>query len=580
MSIQSRPELLPSHRGRYRSILWFFGRGVAHLVFWDLLLGRLFKRAVRRSRPQRLRRLSRRFRELAVEMGGVMIKLGQFLSARVDVLPREVTEELAGLQDEVPAAPLADVEAVLEAEFGRPESHFTYFEPEPMAAASLGQAHRARLAAAGDGRQPAEVIVKVQRPEIEGLVQTDLAALRVVARWMMRYRPIRRRADVPALMEQFAGTLYEELDYELEAANAERFAEMFAGQQGVRIPRVYRDHSTARVLVLEDVSGIKITDLNALDAAGVDRRQVAERLLDLYFQQIFKEGFFHADPHPGNLFVLPRPAKSANGRPGGADGAPPEEAPSPDSRPFDISFVDFGMAGRIEELMGSNLRRVLVSISERDAKGLTDAYNDLGFFLPGADLERISQAQERVLNQIWGRNLMELSRPDPELVQDIGREFRDVLFEFPFQVPVDFIFLGRTLGLLSGLASLLDPDINPWRLAERYGREMVARRERWQMSREAIGHYLRQALLLPAQAQRVLEAAEQGRLRLQLAPDRATQRRMERIERHLGRPNWSVLAAALVLAGTFLYVNGEGLLAGLAWLAGAFFIALSLARAE
>jgi predicted unusual protein kinase regulating ubiquinone biosynthesis (AarF/ABC1/UbiB family) len=201
-------------RGRYRKILWFFGRVVLHLVWWDLIVGRVFKKRVRGSRPSRFRRMSRSFRELAIEMGGVQIKLGQFLSSRVDVLPPEVTEELAGLQDEVPPVSFSEISAVLRDELGDPSDHFAFLDPTPLAAASLGQAHRARLHGS-NGHQP-EVVVKVQRPGIAVIVQTDLAALRVVARWAMRYRPIRKRADVPALMDEFAETLWEELDYDLE----------------------------------------------------------------------------------------------------------------------------------------------------------------------------------------------------------------------------------------------------------------------------------------------------------------------------------------------------------------------------
>jgi predicted unusual protein kinase regulating ubiquinone biosynthesis (AarF/ABC1/UbiB family) len=557
--IDSHEELIA---GRYRQILWFFARVIFHLVWWDLLVGRIFREAVRRSRPRRLRRMSRRFRMLAVEMGGVLIKLGQFLSSRVDVLPPEITEELAGLQDEVPPVPFPDIESVLEAELGDVPAHFAYFDTNPLAAASLGQAHRGWLAPA-DGQagsyRPRAVVVKVQRPGIENIVRTDLAALQVVARWAMRYRPIRRRADVPALMDEFAVTLWEELDYESEADNAERFAEMFAENHDIRIPAVYRQHSTRRVLVLEDVSGIKITDVDGMVAAGVDPKEVAVRVLDAYFQQIFKEGFFHADPHPGNLFVQPL---DTVGREGG--------------RPFRLAFVDFGMVGHIERLMGDNLRRVLVSITQRDAWGLTQAYNDLGFFLPGADLDRIAEAQARVLDQIWGRNLLELSQPDPREIQELSSEFRDLLFEFPFQVPQDFIFLGRAFGMLSGLASLLDPGINPWHLLEQYGREIILSQEGLEFSMSAIAEWVRMFVSLPLQLQRVLTAAEAGRLRGQTGPDRALLRRLDRLERRISRPNWALIAAALLLSGTLLYLDGETTLATISWGLSAFFFLLML----
>jgi predicted unusual protein kinase regulating ubiquinone biosynthesis (AarF/ABC1/UbiB family) len=353
-------------RSRYRQILWFFARLIAHLLWWDLLVGRVLKERVHRTRPDRFRRLARRFRELAVRMGGVMIKLGQFLSTRVDVLPPEITEELAGLQDEVPPVPFDQIRGVIDAELTNAAAHFADIRAEPLAAASLGQAHFAWLAS--NSQRP--VVIKVQRPGIEGIVRTDLAALRVVARWTMRYPPIRRRANVPALLEEFAATLWEELDYISEADNAVRFAEIFAGQPDILIPIAFRQHSTGRVLVLEDVSGIKVNDVEALVAAGVNTAHVARRLMDAYFRQIFHEGFFHADPHPGNLFIIPEPL------PAGEEDI--------QDRPFRLAFVDFGMVGHVEELMGQNLKQLLIGVSRRDARTLTEAFRIWVFFCRAA----------------------------------------------------------------------------------------------------------------------------------------------------------------------------------------------------
>ena len=531
-------------QARYRRITRFFAGVIAQVIWWDLLLRRIIPGRVMASRPERWRHTARRFRQLAVEMGGVLIKLGQFLSARVDVLPPEITDELRGLQDEVPAVDSSEILAVVEKELGPISDRFTEIEQVPLAAASLGQVHRAWLRSrTGSDERGAGVVIKVQRPGIDNVVRTDLAALRVVARWVMRYRPIRRRADMPALMEEFAETLWEELDYELEADNAERFGEMFAGNEGVYIPFVYRRHSTRRVLVLENVEGIKIVDVPAIEAAGISRAEVASRLLDTYFQQIFKEGFFHADPHPGNLFVQPRldlPWEPGNG-----------------PRPFCLIFVDFGMVGHIEELMGENLRKLLVAVTQKDAWALTEAYQDLGFFLPSADLERIAEAQSLLLDELWGRDLLELAQPDPREVQELTREFKDILFDFPFQVPQDFVYLGRAMGILSGLASLLDPEINPWYKVEQYGQEVIRSREVRQAGWDMIVASLRPLVTVPAQLERVLTAAEQGRLQVKTTPDRATRRRLERLERKLLRLQMSVLAAAGVVGGTLLYLHRD-----------------------
>ena len=528
---------------RYRRILRFFAGVIASIVWWDLMMGRVpvARQRATGSRPQRLRSLAREFRGLAIEMGGVMIKLGQFLSSRVDVLPIEVTQELQGLQDEVPPADNEQVFSLLREQLGDLNRRFVNIERQPLAAASLGQVYRARLRPAG-AAEVARVVIKVQRPGIEDLVRTDLAALRVVARWIMRYKPIRKRANVPALMEEFARTLWQELDYRAEADNAEQFAAIHADNPRILIPRVYREHSTSRVVVLEDVEALKIGDMAALAAAGIDTKDVADLLLEAYFKQIFVAEFFHADPHPGNLFIRPRPAVE----PGDAASA------------FQLVFVDFGMAVRLPKAMGESLRKVLIGVTQRDSRQLVEAYRDLGFFLPGADIERITEAHEAVLDQIYGRNLLDLTQPDPREIEAIGREFRDLLFDFPFQIPQDFIYLGRALGMISGLVSTLDPHINPWRQIERYGQQLL-RGQSFQQFRDAgLGSLLelvRPLLETPARIQRLLEEAEKGRLRVQLKSDRDAVRQQERLEKRIGQLAWSVVSAAGILSATLVYLE-------------------------
>ena len=528
---------------RYRRILRFFAGVIANIIWWDLMVGRVpvARQRVVGSRPQRLREIAREFRGLAIEMGGVMIKLGQFLSSRVDVLPIEVTQELQGLQDEVPPADNEQVFGLLREQLGDLNRRFVNIERQPLAAASLGQVYRARLRPAGEA-EVARVVIKVQRPGIEHLVRTDLAALRVVARWVMRYKPIRKRANVPALLEEFARTLWQELDYRAEADNAEQFAAIHADNPRIQIPRVYREHSTSRVVVLEDVEALKIGDTAALAAAGIDTKDVADLLLEAYFKQIFVAEFFHADPHPGNLFIRPRPAAD------GDDAAPT----------FQLVFVDFGMAVRLPKAMGESLRKVLIGVTQRDSRQLVEAYRDLGFFLPGADIERITEAHEAVLDQIYGRNLLDLTQPDPREIEAIGREFRDLLFDFPFQIPQDFIYLGRALGMISGLVSTLDPHINPWRQIERYGQQLLRGQSFQQFRDMGLGNVLelvRPFLATPARIQRLLEEAEKGRLRVQLKSDRDAVRQQERLEKRIGQLAWSVVSAAGILSATLVYLE-------------------------
>lgn len=536
---------------RYRRILRFFAGLISQIIFWDLAAGRvpLLRARAAASRPERMRSMAREFRGLAIEMGGVMIKLGQFLSTRVDVLPIEITGELQGLQDEVPPADHEQVFALLRSELGDLSQRFETIDPEPIAAASLGQVYRARLRAGSSaGGVGAAVVIKVQRPHIADIVRTDLAALRVVSRWIMRYKPIRRRANVPALMEEFAHTLWLELDYQAEAANAERFAQIHAGNPRIYIPNVYHQHSTARVVVLEDVTSLKIADMTALRQAGVDPQQVADSLLEAYYKQIFEAEFFHADPHPGNIFVRPvepEPVATAAND-------------SSTARPFQVVFIDFGMAVHVPKAVGENLRKILVAITQRDAGELTNAFRDLGFFLPGADLDRVTEAEETILNRVWGRNLLELAQPDPKEVEELGREFRDLLFDFPFQVPQDFIYLGRAVGMVSGLVSQLDPNINPWHQIERYGQALIRSQSLKQLSDlnfQSLAEMIRPYLEVPFRIGRLLEEAEKGRLKVQLTADRETIRQQERLEKRVGQLGWSILGAASILSATLLFLN-------------------------
>jgi predicted unusual protein kinase regulating ubiquinone biosynthesis (AarF/ABC1/UbiB family) len=525
-------------RNRYRRILWFFGRVILGIIWWDILLPKLgLRRLSVSSRPARLKRISQQFRALALAMGGVMIKVGQFLSARLDVLPREVTEELSGLQDEVRPEPFAEIRKVVESEFGAPLAElFTRFDPQPLAAASIGQVHLAGFRA-GPDQPETSVVVKVQRPNIEAVVAVDLAALRVVSRWVDLYPPIRRRIDTPALMEDFSKTLNEEIDYLQEGRNAETFAANFASQSDVRVPRVYWSRTTRRVLALEYIQAIKITDYAALEAAGFDRSAVAKRLFDTYLQQIFENRFFHADPHPGNLFVLPT-----------AEGG------------WQLVFVDFGMTGTLNENMLSGLREALISIGTQDAGRLVRAYQRLGILLPGADTDSIQKASAAAFSRFWGRTAPELASMGREEIVQFVREFGDVLFEMPFQIPESFILLGRCVSILSGICSGLDADFNIWQQIVPYARRLVDDQRggslNWVLGE--VGDTLRIAASLPRRAEELFNRLESGRLAVQ-TPD--LQRQLSRLEKSQRGLSAAIVFAALSLAAVQLHLAGQSGLA-------------------
>jgi len=441
-------------RWRFIRVTTFFAYTLLNLWWWEVFLPHTLGLGIaRRGSIGRRRRLSHQFRLLAVDLGGVLIKLGQFLSSRVDVLPAEVTDELSGLQDEVPPVPFGQVRQVIESELGQPlQSLFDDFREEPAASASLGQVHHAYLP---DGDL---VAVKVQRPGIEAIVETDLAALRWVAGLLNRYGPLRRRMNFDALLNEFSRSLYEELDYVSEAHNAEIFARNFAEDPSVMVPLPFWEKVTRRVLTLQWMSGIKINNFGALTTAGIDSRQVADRLFRIYLKQVFEEGFFHADPHPGNLFILPQGPPLPAGQIG---------------RPFVLVFVDFGMVGRLPPATTRHLRRSLVDLLTRNYFGMVRTWQDMGFFLPDADLRPIVRAVAAIIDRYYGMSMAELQAIDYDEIRRLTTEFRDVLFEFPFQVPQEFVLLGRCMGILSGLASALDPDFSPLEAVEPYARKVM-----------------------------------------------------------------------------------------------------------
>ncbi len=532
-------------RTRYRRILFFFARVILSVIAWDIVLARLGLRALARStRPKRMQRAAARFRVLAIQMGGMMIKVGQFMSSRLDVLPREITDELSGLQDEVAAESFADIRCELESSLQAPVGEkFIEFEEEAMASASIGQAHRARLRVeTEEGVQTLPVVVKVQRPNIENVIHTDLAALHIVSRWMNYYRPIRKHVDVPALMVELERSVYEEMDYIREGRNAERFAENFRADPGVRVPQVYWQTTTKKVITLEDVQAIKITDYAEIEAAGVDRAEVAERLLDVYLKQILEDRFYHADPHPGNLFVQPL------GEEGGQ------------KREWRLVFVDFGMTGEVPENIMDGLREVIIAISTGDAARLVRADQMLNFLLPSADLELLERAYNRVFERFWGKSTREMVKMHTKEASAFLREFRQLIYDMPFQFPEDMILFGRCMSILSGICSGLNPAFNFWTSIAPFAQKLIEQEagrglEFWL---KEIVDVLTSAATLPKKVESVLRHVESGKLQVQ-TPD--LNQKIAQLERTQGRVVGAILFTAFLLAGVQLYLGGQPQLA-------------------
>ncbi|MFB2557074.1 ABC1 kinase family protein [Herbiconiux liangxiaofengii] len=525
-------------RARYNRILRFAGWNLAVTWFFELLLPRIgLQRVADRTRTRRMQRFARKFHVLAVDLGGLMIKVGQFMSSRLDVLPPEITKELEGLQDEVPAVPFPLIRQLAEAELGVSlTSVYDWVDETPVAAASLGQAHRARLAAAdATDTGLSAVVIKVQRPGIDEIVRVDLAALRRVGQWLSHVRLVYSRVDAPALVEEFATTSLEEIDYLHEAANSERFAADFAADPRVGVPAVVWQRSTRKVLTLEDVTAIKINDHAALLAAGIDPAEVAPVFAAVMFDQLFTNGFFHADPHPGNIFVTPlAPAPDAVGGPA-----------------WKLTFIDFGMMGEVAPTMRAGLRTMLIAAASRDGKGLVDAARNLGVLLPSADTTELERAMTQLFARFGGMGFAELREVDPREFREFGVQFADVVRALPFQLPENFLLIIRAMSLTSGVSSALDPAFNLWDSVEPYAQQLI-REERGNLVQDVGARALesaRVALRLPGRLDELVTRIEDGSVAFR-SPE--VERRVGRLERVAGRVVSALLFGALLIAGAVL----------------------------
>ncbi len=379
------------------------------------------------KKEPRLKALHRRnavfIREKAIEMKGVLIKVGQFLSSRVDFLPDEYTSELSLLQDSIPPHDYNEIRKRIIEELGTPpEDIFLKFNTEPIAAASLGQVHEAVL------KDDQRVAVKVQYPDIEKTIETDIRMLKAVITLL---KGKFGRINFGMLHEEFSRILRAELNYLEEGKNAERFSQNFEGDERVIFPKVYWEYTTKHVLTLEFVEGIKITEYDSLKASGINSEEVATLLGEVYSRMIYLHGFFHGDPHPGNIHVQHGPK---------------------------LVFVDFGIVQTIPERIKRELRRFANAIVERNPEDAVDSLRKMGFILEGADFRAIIDFAQSLMDKyrdITPRELKKLT------VDDIWKEIENVIEVLDFiQIPNNFILLGRTIGILNGISYRLNPEVN------------------------------------------------------------------------------------------------------------------------
>jgi ubiquinone biosynthesis protein len=422
---------------RFASVLSLAARVYLHYKTIQLWSHHVSSRhSERRYRRQDLR-AARALYRTSLKLEGLLIKASQFIAARADILPDEWVATLSGLHDRVPPRPFGVIRAQVEREFGRGLSElFADFKPQPLAAASLAQVHEARTR---DGRRCA---VKVQYPGIEGIVRADLRNLMFTLKVLARLEPA---FDFKIIAREILKYVPMELDFLNEARNCEQLARNFSLREDVMIPRVYHEFTTRRVLTMELVEGIKVTDVAAMERAGIDKHQVAQKLIEIFTQQILRDGFFHADPHPGNILIQPGPR---------------------------IVLLDFGLAKDFPPAFRDAMVRLTFAILTSDHSAIVSAFHDLGFRTRNDSPETFVMLADLFLGNSLKRNR---AYADRRLVEEFSEELPRTLRANPIvEVPADVLLVNRVMGLLSGLGKTLDSRVNLFATLMPYAQRLIA----------------------------------------------------------------------------------------------------------
>ena len=536
------PALMQGVRGASRVLrIW---SAVLQLLLWLWLDARSWSYpggATQERRAARQRRRARWLTAELLELGSAFIKLGQLLSARPDVLPASWVEELSRLQDSVPAFSFQTAQALLEQELGERCAEIIDLDPDPLGAASLAQVHRASLRS---GRQ---VVLKIQRPGLERLFRLDLEVMQQVAAVLQRHPSWGVGRDWVSIAQECRRVLLRELDFRLEAEHAARFRQQFLDDPGIRIPAVVWELTTRRVLCLDYVPGIKITDREAILEAGIDPAAVAEKGAASYLQQLVRFGFFHADPHPGNLAVA-------------RDGA--------------LIYYDFGMVGSLSQRLRSRLGRMVTAAAARDAGGLVTELQAAGVIAPDIDPGPVRRLVRVMLTEA-------LTPPfSPNVIEKLSGDLYELVYGQPFRLPPELIFVMRALSTFEGVGRSLDPSFSLVAIARPYLLPLMSASGNGpndlfnQLGRQAVEVGSR-ALGLPQRLEDSLSRIEQGDLQVQIRAGE-TDRLLRRVALSQQSAGQAMLLGALLVSAALLAASTRPVLTavpivlsapvGLSWL--------------
>ncbi len=509
------------HLRRYQQIGRILTRYGFGYVLTQLGIGRAITPGLERLRFSSAEILratpAERVRMVIEELGPTFIKLGQIASTRSDLFPPEFVRELERLQDTVPPTDFALIRAQVEQELQTPlDQVFPTFDAVPVASASLGQVHYASLPS-GE-----EVAVKVFRPGVDKIIEIDLDILLELAALAERRTDWGQHYGVMSLAQEFADTLRTEQNYEQEGHNMDRYRQMFAGVKYVRVPQVYWETTTRRVLTMERIQGIKITDVNALDAAGLDRKVVARRNIGILHRAVLQDGFFHADPHAGNFMVLPQET---------------------------IAIMDFGIMGQLDHAERLGLVQLFVGLFGQDTDRVVEALSELGIATKAADKRNLTRDLDRLRMRYYGLELDKIrARP---FVEDL----MGVAFANRLKMPSNLVLVFKTVAMLEGISLQLDPDLNLFPEVEPYVRDALLELQSPVTRLREVIEQLRESaeamMLLPKQVQRMLEQIEAGEGNLSMTM-KGLDEPTRRITAAANRLVLAILAAAFVIGPALL----------------------------
>jgi predicted unusual protein kinase regulating ubiquinone biosynthesis (AarF/ABC1/UbiB family) len=457
-----------------------------------------------------------------LDLGPTFIKVGQLFSTRADIFPSEYVGELTKLQDKVPAFSYEQVEEIIEYELGKkiPEL-FASFEPIPLAAASLGQVHKAVL------HSGESVVVKIQRPGLKQLFEIDLKILKGITRYFQNHPKWGRGRDWLGIYEECCRILWEEIDYLNEGRNADTFRRNFRAQEWVKVPRVYWRYASPRVLTLEYLPGIKISQYEALEAAGLDRKVLARQGAEAYLHQLLNNGFFHADPHPGNIAVSPNGA---------------------------LIFYDFGMMGRIKSNVREGLMDTLFGVASKDGERVVNSLINLGALAPSDDMGPVRRSVQYMLDHFMDKPF------EKQSVASISEDLYEIAYDQPFRFPATFTFVMRAFSTLEGVGKGLDPEFSFMEVAKPYAMQLMSDMNGSEgnsiineLSRQAV-QVSTSAFGLPRRLEETLEKLERGdvRVRVRSIETERLLRRQTNIQ--LGG-TYALIISGFTLSATILLVH-------------------------